>query len=317
MKSIKLPDKFTRSIGKMGLEVKKHSPEILVVTGVIGLVTSAVLACKSTLKAKAVLDKHKQDINTINDCKSDADAGIISKEDYTDTDYANDIKIANVHTGLELVKLYAPAVGLGVLSVTAILSGHNITRKRNLALAAAYTAVDSSFKNYRNNVVERFGEELDKELRYNVKAKSIEETVTDEETGEEKIVKKTEEVPSINEKSDYARYFDEWCTGWRRDSEYNLMFLKKQEAYANDKLKRQGYLFLNDVYDSLGIPKTRAGHCVGWVYDEKKPNGDNHVSFNIYNLHDEQKRDFVNGREYSILLDFNVDGPIIDRVKRY
>jgi hypothetical protein len=195
------------------------------------------------------------------------------------------------------------------LSIVGIVSSHNILRKRNVALAAAYATVDRGFKEYRGRVVERFGKELDRELKYNIKAKEVEETVVDEK-GKEKKVKKTIEVADINECSDYARFFDEYCAGWDKNPEYNLMFLRMQQAHANDVLKERGHLFLNEVYDMLGINRTQAGNIVGWVYDKNDPLRDNYVDFGIYDLHNDKARDFVNGRERSILLDFNVDGNI-------
>ena len=226
-------------------------------------------------------------------------------------DSKKDLAIVYAQTGLKLVKLYAPSVILGALSITSILASNNILRKRNVALAAAYATVDKGFKEYRSRVVDRFGKELDRELKYNIKAKEIEETVIDEK-GKEKTVKKTINVADPNEYSDYARFFDDGCTGWDKDPEYNLMFLKRQQQHANDMLQARGYLFLNDVYEMLGIPKTKAGQIVGWVYDEECPIGDNFVDFGIYDYDKEKCRDFVNGYERTILLDFNVDGNILD-----
>ena len=198
-----------------------------------------------------------------------------------------------------------------MLSITAILTSNNILRKRNLALAAAYTTIDRSFKEYRGRVVERFGKDLDHELKHNIKAKEIEETITNED-GTEATETKTVDVANPTEYSDYARFFDEACSGWTKDPELNLMFLKRQQSYANDLLQRRGYLFLNEVYDMLGIPRTKAGQVVGWVYDENCPVGDNYVDFGIYDIHREKCRDFVNGYERTILLDFNPDGNILD-----
>lgn len=180
-------------------------------------------------------------------------------------------------------------------------------------MAAAYATVDKGFKEYRSRVVERFGEALDQELRFNVKAKEFEEVVINEK-GEEEIVKKTVSVVDPNTYSDYARFFDEACPGWSKDPEYNLTFLKRQQNFANEKLQTNGFLFLNDVYEMIGIPKTKAGQIVGWIYDEKNPVGDNFVDFGIYDVNNEAKRDFVNGYERSILLDFNVDGNIWDKM---
>lgn len=111
--------------------------------------------------------------------------------------------------------------------------------------------------------------------------------------------------------SDYSRYFNEKCLAWSKDPEFNLLYLKQQERYANDKLKTQGYLFLNDVYNMLGVAQTKAGQVIGWIYDEKNPYGDNYIDFGIYTEHNQ---DFVNGIENTALLDFNVDGMILDRL---
>ena len=302
--------KLTRTLNRVGLKLKKHSPEILVVTGVVGTVASAVMACKATTKIDEVLAETKDNIDKTKDYVEKKGFS----EKYTEEDYKKDLTIFYAKGGLELVKLYAPSVALGALSITAILSGHNVLRKRNVALAAAYATVEKGFKEYRGRVVERFGEELDRELKYNIKAKEVEETTVDEKTGEEKITKKTVNVADPNSYSTYARFFDDGCTGWTKDPEYNLMFLKNQQRYANDLLKSRGHLFLNEVYDMLGIPRTKAGQVVGWIYDEEYPNGDNFVDFGIYDLYNEKARDFVNGYEKTILLDFNVDGDIMNLI---
>lgn len=302
--------KLTRTLNRVGLKLKKHSPEILVVTGVVGTVASAVMACKATTKIDEVLAETKDNIDKTKDYVEKKGFS----EKYTEEDYKKDLTIFYAKGGLELVKLYAPSVALGTLSITAILSGHNVLRKRNVALAAAYATVEKGFKEYRGRVVERFGEELDRELKYNIQAKEVEETTVDEKTGEEKVTKKTVNVADPNKYSTYARFFDDGCTGWTKDPEYNLMFLKNQQRYANDLLKSRGHLFLNEVYDMLGIPRTKAGQVVGWIYDEEYPNGDNFVDFGIYDLYNEKARDFVNGYERTILLDFNVDGDIMNLI---
>ena len=302
--------KLTRTLNRVGLKLKKHSPEILVVTGVVGTVASAVMACKATTKIDEVLAETKNNVEKTKDYVEKKGFS----EKYTEEDYKKDLTIFYAKGGLELVKLYAPSVALGALSITAILSGHNVLRKRNVALAAAYATVEKGFKEYRGRVVERFGEELDRELKYNIKAKEVEETTVDEKTGEEKVTKKTVNVADPNNYSTYARFFDDGCTGWTKDPEYNLMFLKNQQRYANDLLKSRGHLFLNEVYDMLGIPRTKAGQVVGWIYDEEYPNGDNFVDFGIYDLYNEKARDFVNGYEKTILLDFNVDGDIMNLI---
>ena len=309
MKAIELTNKMTRAFHMSGLKFKKYSPEILIGLGVVGTVASAAMACKATLKVNDVIEPAKHDIEKIHAATENGvtEAG----QEYSQEDSKKDLTIVYVQTGVKLIKLYAPAVILGTLSLTGILASHNIMRKRNVGLAAAYAAIDTGFKEYRGRVIERFGKEMDRELKYNIKAQEVEEKVVDE-NGEEKNVTSVVEVvrPSIG--SQYARFFDETCTGWTRDAETNFMTLKTAQEYATDKLSKQGYLFLNDVYDMLGMQRSRAGQVVGWVYDEDDATGDNYVDFGIFDVHDDNKRRFVNGFEKSVLIDPNVDGPILD-----
>ena len=302
-----------RTTNKIGLILKKNSPKILMSVGIAGSVVSTVLACKATLKVKNILDEKNETVEQIHNCVEDETV------DYNEEDKKKDLTILYAQTGVKLAKLYLPSIALGALSIASIISGYKILNKRNVALAAAYTVVDKGFKNYRKNVVERFGKEVDRELRHNIKAKQIEEKYIDKDGNEKTRKKKVYEISEDKKPgegiSEYAKFFDEWNSDEHsKDPEYNLMFLRKQQDYANEVLKHQGYLFLNEVYDMLGIPRTQAGQVVGWIYDENNPTGDNYVDFGIYDLHDQQKRDFVNGLERNILLDFNVDGVIYDKI---
>lgn len=301
--------KTTRFVGKVGLQLKKHSPEIFMVAGIAGTVASTVMACKATTKVSKIMEEKEKAVDTIH---VGMENGEINGVEYTEEDSKKDLTIVYAQTGVKLVKNYAPSVILGTLSIASIVTGHNILKKRNIALAAAYAVVDKGFKEYRGRVVERFGEAIDKELRYNIKAQEIEE-VTVDENGKETVEKKIVNVINYDGVSEYARFFDDGNEGWTKDPEYNLMYLRHTQNHFNDKLKSIGYVFLNDVYDALGIPKTRAGHVVGWIYDEKNPNGDNYIDFGIYN-NTETNRAFVNGYERTILLDFNVDGDIYNKV---
>ena len=302
-----LKTKLVRNYYKTEMVVRKHSPEILATVGVIGVIGSVVLACKSTMKLNEVLEESKETIDKIKEVQQDPKYA----ETYSVEDANKDLAIVYTQTGLKLVKLYAPAIALGTVSLTCLLTSNNILKKRNAALSAAYMTVDKSFKDYRNRVAERFGAEIEKEIRYNIKAEEVEKKVINEK-GEEEII--TEKIKSMdpNTYSDYARFFDESCAAWQNDPEYNLMFLKSQQQYANDLLVSRGRLFLNEVYRMLGIDETKAGQVVGWVYDPDCPVGDNYVDFGIYDMDRERVRAFVNGYEPNILLDFNVDGNIWD-----
>ena len=309
MKNNELMTNVGRAIHKFGFQIKKHSPEILLVAGVVGTVASAVMACKATIKAKEIVDKSKEDIAIIHDCM--ANETLKENGEYSDEQGKKDLTIAYTNTAVDLAKVYGPSVILGTLSIASILTSNNILRGRNVALAAAYATVDKSYKEYRGRVREKYGEEADKELTFDIKAKEVEKTVVDEK-GEEKKVKETVLDSNSNAHSPYAKVFDELNDNWENDSEYNTMFLRKTERWANDYLKSHGYLFLNDVYKALGFQPTRAGQVVGWIYDPINPVGDNYVSFGIDNLYDNGVRLFVNGNESAVWLDFNVDGDILN-----
>lgn len=314
MKFNELTMAATRAFHKAGFQLKKHSPEILVVTGVVGTVVSAVMACKATTKVNFVLEETKNQVDIIHagaengEVQGYLENGEVGMVPYTAEDSQKDLAIVYAQTGLKLAKLYGPAVFLGAVSITGILVGHNILHKRNLALAAAYTAVDTSFKQYRGRLVDRFNEQLDKELFYDIKAKEVEETIVDAK-GKEKTVKKTVEVADpVAAHSLYTYCFDETATGWQRDAEANKFFLLRQQDYANEKLKAKGYLFLNEVLDMVGIPRQRAGQAVGWMLNG---DGDGYIDFGIFDINLEANRNFVNGLEKSIWLNFNVDGDIL------
>lgn len=289
---------------KAVMKLKKHSPEILVVAGIAGTVVSAVLACKATTKVAEILDETKGTLDTIHEGMK---TGAINGQEYTTEDGKKDTVVVYAQTGMKLAKLYAPAIILGTLSITSILASNNILRKRNVALGAAYAAIDKSFKEYRGRVIERFGEQVDTELKYGIKAKKFEEIEVDPENGKEKKVKKTVMVADPNLQSDYAVYFDSKSRNYETNPDYNRMFLKAQQAFANDKLQTRGHLFLNEVLDDLDLPRTPAGQIVGWTKDGP----DGYVNFRIV----EVERETEDGRhEPALLLDFNVEGNIWEKM---
>ena len=307
MKELTIFNKIGLKLQKAGNKLQKHSPEILIVAGVGGVIVSTVMACKATPKLDGILTESREKLDYIRKASSGEVDG------YSEQDAKKDLVIVYTQTGIKVVKNYAPAVVIGVLSISSIFASNNILKQRNVALAAAYTALDTSYKEYRTRVFERFGEEVENEIRYNMKSQKIEVVETDE-NGKEKKVKKTFSVANLGN-SDYARYFDRECKEYERDHSYNEMILKARQAWANDKLKANGYLYLNDVYDFLGIPRTKAGQVVGWIYDPNNTRGDNYVDFGMKEVYRKDETKEYESVEKLFLLDFNVDGNIWDLMK--
>lgn len=308
MKESKIMKSVGVTFNKIGFQLQKKSPEILVAAGIVGVVVSTIMACKATTKASEIIDEAKEAIDEIHEAEA---AG-------TTKNAGKDLANVYVHTGLKYTKLYAPSIILGAASISCIITSHNILKKKTVAVAAAYKALDDSFKDYRGRVAERFGEQVEKELRYNIKSKEIEEKITDDK-GKTKTVKQTVDVAGEgwdpSQYSPYARIFDESHPQWSKDPEMNLFYLKARQAQASDVLKARGHLFLNEVYDLLGFPRTKMGAVVGWVYDPKRPElGDSYVDFGMYEVRREKAVDFVNGWERSFILDFNVVGDITDDI---
>lgn len=323
MKISVIKDNAVGAFHKTGAKLQKHSPEILLVAGITGAVVSTVMACRATMKVDDILDETKDTVTKIHETAENEEYA----DRYTEEDAKKDLTIAYTQAGVKLVKLYAPAVGLGALSIVSILASNNILHKRNVALAAAYATIDQSFKDYRSNVVERFGEKIDHELRYNIKAKEIEETTVDENGNETTTTKTVMAVDDPTRISGYARYFERYTRDdegdtvinpyWEDSPEYNLMFLKSEEKYWNDILRaRKGRpVFLNEVYKRLGIPVSKAGQIVGWTYNPNDPSLDNFISFGLYDDGPQKYSDYLYGNDDGILLDFNVQGNVWDLMK--
>lgn len=303
MKELKTFGKLTYAWNKLKRVVDVHAPELLVAGGVIGIAAGTIAACIATLKSKKVLDAAKLDISEIHErasVNSDEEHGKIEKRELT---------AAYLRTAAKIIGLYAPSIILLGLSTAEIVTSNTIQRKRLTAMSAAYAAIDKGFKDYRARVIERFGPETDKELRFGIKEKKIQETTVNPETGKEKTEKKTIQTTCYDGVSEYARFFDCGNPEWVNNSDYNVMLLRAKQNFANDKLAADGYLYLNDVYDMLNIHRTRAGQVVGWIYNKNDPTIDSFVDFGIREIY---RNDSVGNPQSVFLLDFNVDGPILD-----
>lgn len=300
--------KATRLLSSTQYQVKKHSPEILMIAGITGTIVGTVLACKATTKVSEIMEEKNKLVEDVHTCLND------KKIEYTEEDSKRDITIIYAQTGVKLFKLYSPAIGVMALSFASIIYGHKVLKKRNVAIAAAYAAIDKGFKQYRKNVIEEFGESVDQQMRFGLKSKEVKKKDKDGKTVKETEYYIDPDSNPLDNISEYARFFDATSNNFEKDPEYNMMFLRRQQDYANEMLKSRGHLFLNEVYDLLDIPRSRAGQVVGWVYNKDgNTNGDNYVDFGLYR-NDQGTRRFINGLEYNILLDFNVDGVIYDMI---
>jgi len=297
-----------RSFGKANLQLQKHSPEILLGVGIIGGIVTTGLAIKATYDgARDILDDHQDKIEKI-------DEAILENDHvYTDQDILKSKVIVYTQTSLQFAKLYGPSVGLGVLSIAAILSSHGVMANRQVSLAAAYNLVVNGFKSYRDRVVEEFGLEKDEMFRLGLREEEYKDTETDEE-GKTKKVKKTRLV-FTSDPTMYTRLFDASNPNWKNDVLLNMAWLEGQQRWFNDKLIIRGYLFLNEVYEDLGFPSVPEGQLVGWVLrtpeEMKDERRDGYISLGMDNDLNKSGLAYERG---GIVLNPNVDGVVYDLI---
>lgn len=284
--------------GRQKLILKKQSPHIFFGLGIAGSVTSTIMACRATLKLPDTLVEIESDLTHVRALKSHYDE--VAKEDPKNLpEKAHEIRRDFVHvyikSGYRLARLYWPAAALGLCSIGALTGSHVALTRRNTALMAAYAAVQKAYDDYRERVIKELGSEKELDIYH-----AADRILNDQD---EDIY-----AADPNTWSPYARFFDEASPHWEKNAEFNRLFVQCQQNYANEKLRAQGHLFLNEVYDMLGIDRSTAGSVVGWVIGK---DGDNYVDFGMYEAVNSR---FINGWERSILLDFNVDGVIYDKI---
>lgn len=309
MKKTELATKAGQILVKTKLGIKKHSPEILVAAGIGTGIVATIVACKQTIKANDIVAEARKSLQNIEDVK---ELAANNEVEYTEENEQEDRKTIGMQVAVGMVKTYALPVGLGILSITCILAGHHILKKRNVALAAAYSALSTDFMNYRKRVVDKYGKDVDFMLKNGLEKQIVANQVVDPETGEVKETKEEVLTYEGDKLSQYARVFDEvGSTQWTPSADHNRAFLLMEQNYFNERIRTRGYIFLNEVYERLGFRPTKAGSVVGWVYQNADYEG---IDFGIFTAHTQKAAEFLEGTEPSIILDFNVQGDILSLV---
>ncbi len=277
-----VPKSVTRVIGRQVLRTRIHAPQILFVTGLGAVVGGAVLACKATLEVEDVLVDHNKNMLDVSRLKN------------PEVSYERERRIVTLHTTGRLMKLYAPAtvtMGVGVVCLT---RSHQLLVQRNTALTAAYVGLQRFLEGYRGRVREEIGEDREKAVYY---ASTPVELVEDTKKGP-KVVYGSAPTGS----SPYSCVIDESKRGIFQDTlAFNKNYVAIQQQLLTDKLRSQGYLFLNDVYTRFDVSHTFTGQICGWFVGH--PDSDDFVDISVTPLHD--------GRG-SIMLDFNVGGNVAE-----
>lgn len=287
---------ITRSAHRAALKLKKHSPRILFVAGVIGMVGTSVVSARAAVKVQPKLEVTKSKLNEIQRYSRE---GKMTDE----TTKAETVQLYR-EIGFDMFKAYAPAVVLGIASVAALTKSHQILTARNAAVGAAYAGLDKAFKEYRQRVIAELGQEKDTEFAFGSETRDI---VVYDKDGNPQI----EQIKKISKDAEgiYKVLFDENNRNWEKPQGYNYTWLDSQMRWANELLQRRGHLFLNEVMDILGFDRVPEGQLVGWIYDSSDDNQPGYVDFGIH-----RQTDFVAGFERNVWLEFNVGGSVFDLI---
>lgn len=305
-----IQEALSAGLHKLAFGLRKVGPEIGTVAGMAGIAASAIYLYKALNESKDILANVKEEVKKLEDEGADE----------------KDIKAVKIAGGVAVAKKVAIPAGLAVASSATVLGIHHEMRKENRRLSEVITQTSLAYNALKNELREQLGDEQADELIYGVRKpdkkeiKEIEENsprkdeITDEERKSYRISDGEEITPSP-----YAVFFDETCNNYTDDPEYNKNTLILLQAQLNERLKRIGYVYLNEVYEKLGVEKTEAGHVMGWRYSPHDPNheGDNQIDFNMWDIRSRANRRFINGYEPVVLLDFNIDPePIMHQVYR-
>lgn len=294
---------FKTNLSIAGFKLRKAGPTIGVAAGVAGIGVTAVLASRATLKAQDLVNVHKEEIATIDKAWDMHKEGVEKAKDYNEKAYARDHAQVWVNSGMQALKLYLPAITVGIASATIIICSHKTMSNRLGAMSAAYSVLQSSFDTYRERVEEHFGKD------------KVEKVVSDREKDAEDLKAKYKE--NKVDLASYGRLFGEGrgTLSYQRDPMANVQFLSAKQNYFNDLLQQRGYVFLNEVYEGLGYEATPAGQMVGWLREDRHDakneiTGDGFIDFGIFSSTDPSKRlqDHADMQwNDEILLEFNVD----------
>lgn len=297
------------TVGKVTFWGREHSPELLLAMGGLSMIGSVITACRGTLKFQKVIEKHNERLDKlklIEEKQANGTAG--ENADIDVKQYRKSVYLDTIWQG---AKCYGPTLLLMIGGFACFMASNGIIKGRYISMAAAYAGVLKDKEHLEEEIVKEFGEDKLSELKGEKASSDIFETAEDGEVKEVEGEKVTY--------STYAKFFDESNPNWEKNPESNRTFLQIKQNWANHRLQTRGYLFLNEVYEMLEMEKTQAGQIMGWVYYKdpakaKEMGSANFVDFGIFNKDSVAARNFVNGTERSILLDFNVDKkPVLGR----
>jgi len=291
----------------------QHSPEILLGTSIAAGVGATVTGCIAMTKMDAINAKHREILDTFHRGTND--------EDKETPEYKRAITKEYGRYGLDIAKTWAPCVGLTLLSGTAALGSFKIVNKRLMMAETAFVGVTKAFERYRDNVIEDQGLEKDQYYATNGALKKKQELIAKGKYKEKEVPVSKDPNVMCNDLTRVDDIFHYYFTedtvkggNYSRNPFYNMRLLCQTQTMFDDRLKNDGIVFLDDIYQYLGLDmktllaERAQDRTYGWVLDcyteDGMPN-DQHVLFGIYEYNDTQHRLFRSGEINDVMLHFN------------
>lgn len=303
-------------LGGSGLFLKAHAPEIMVGGGVTGFVLTVISACKSTCKANEIMDVKEE-------CERENREALANGE-IPDAVWAENDKMIRRNAKKELIKAYTPTVTMGIVSIVLVLGGYKLINGRLVKTAAAYKILEDGFGRYRENVRDIYGEEADREMLHRVRPERLAAAQEEREKNREIESDKKRGIKNKEKKGTayqeiYSAVFDQYSDRWRRSwmPEQVWDYLRQKEREANDMLRIRKHIFLNEVYDLLGLERTEEGALVGWILTKNNP--ESKVDFGLKLIPESRRREFLTAQcneDIWLRLHFNPDGLIYNMIDK-
>lgn len=149
---------------------------------------------------------------------------------------------------------YAPAIATGVATGACIMGSHYISAKEIAALTASCAYLAGNRDKIMTKVREKYGDEAAKEIQ---KEAVIEKPEVELVEGDEIIL--------TSKKGGTQRFVDFYLG---REFYSTLEQVEQAEKDLNWMFHNGEYVSMNDFYQLLGLPYTRAGDDFGWPANE-------------------------------------------------
>lgn len=222
----------------------QHSPEILTSIGIVGMVTTTILAVKATPKALRLIDEEKSKV--FNQLRSEEIPG-------NNTDY-KELTLKPIEMVKVTWECYAPVAVTCVFSIACLIGAQSVNARRTAALATAYKLSETALAEFKDAAVDVIGEDKVKEVKQKIAENKVEKVTSDENRAKVIVT------------GDGDTLFIDPFSNTPFQSSKN-----KIEAAVNELNRRmltEMNISLSELYDELGLEHTATSDDLGWRIDK-------------------------------------------------